>query len=78
VAEYTGNFSYQIQEITRFVVGELNQELFDQVFPDVGVKSEEEFRTKIKEDLGKQYVADTDYRFGQSERCIDVYSAYGL
>lgn len=63
VGEYTGNFSYQIQEITRFVAGELNQELFDQVFPAGEVKSVDEFRAKIKADLEKQYLADTDYRF---------------
>ena len=30
VANYKGNFSFQIEEITRMVPGELNQELFDQ------------------------------------------------
>ena len=41
------NFSYQVEEITRFVPGELNQELFDQVFGEGIVKTEEEFRAKI-------------------------------
>ena len=57
------NFSYQVEEITRFVPGELNQELFDQVFGEGIVKTEEEFRAKIKEELAARFVADSDYKF---------------
>ena len=57
------NFSYQVEEITRFVPGELNQELFDQVFGEGVVKTEEEFRAKIKEELAARFVADSDYKF---------------
>ena len=57
------NFSYQVEEITRFVEGELNQEIFDQVFGKEVVKSEEEFRTKVKEVVAAQFVADSDYKF---------------
>ena len=32
VTAITANFSFQVEEITRFVEGELNQEIFDQVF----------------------------------------------
>ena len=39
-----GDFSYQITEITRYVPSELTQELFDNVFGEGKVKSEEEFR----------------------------------
>ena len=45
------NFSFQVEEITRFVAGELNQELFDQAFGEGVVKTEEEFRAKIKEEI---------------------------
>ena len=38
------NFSFQVEEVTRFVAGELNQEIFYQVFGEGVVKSEEEFR----------------------------------
>lgn len=57
------NFSYQVEEITRFVYGELNQELFDQIFGENVVKTEEEFRVKIKEGLAARFVADSDYKF---------------
>lgn len=63
VGQVKSDFSFQVQEITRFVHGELNQELFDQVFGEGVVKTEEEFREKVKETIASQYVADSDYRF---------------
>lgn len=57
------DFSFQVEEITRFVEGELTQEIFDQVYGKDVVKSAEEFRAKIKESVTAQYVADSDYKF---------------
>ncbi|MCM1312180.1 MAG: trigger factor [Bacteroides sp.] len=62
-ADYKGDFNFQINEITRFVPGELNQELFDAVYPGGEVKSEEDFRTKIKEAIVNQFKKDSDYKF---------------
>lgn len=62
-AEMKFDFSFQIEEITRFVPGELTQEIFDQVFGKDTVKTEEEFRTKVKEVIANQFVADSDYKF---------------
>lgn len=62
-AEVKANFSFQVVEITRFVNGELNQELFDQIFGKDVVKSEEELRAKVKETLAAQFVGDSDYKF---------------
>ena len=63
VAELKGNFSFQVEEITRMVPAELNQELFDNVFGEGAVSSEEEFRAKIKEGIAKQFESDSDYKF---------------
>ena len=63
VAEVKANFSFQVEEITRFVEGELNQEIFDQVFGKDAVKDADEFRAKVKEVIAKQFVADSDYKF---------------
>jgi len=62
-AEVKSDFSFQVEEITRFVSGELNQEIFDQVFGEGVVKTEDEFRAKIKESIAEQLVADSDYKF---------------
>ena len=63
VANVKGNFSFQVEEITHFVPGDLNQELFDNVFGEGVVKSEEEFRGKIRSELAEQFVNDSNYKF---------------
>lgn len=63
VENHKGNFSFQIEEITRLIPGELNQELFDQVLGKDKVHNEEEFRAQIKETIAKQFEADSDYKF---------------
>lgn len=63
VADHKGNFSFQIEEITRMIPGELTQELFDQVLGEGKAHNEEEFRAQIKETIAKQFEADSDYKF---------------
>lgn len=63
VADHKGNFSFQIEEITRMIPGELTQELFDQVLGEDKAHNEEEFRAQIKETIAKQFEADSDYKF---------------
>ena len=63
VADMKSNFSFQVEEITRFVAGDLNQEIFDQVFGEGVVNNEADFRAKVKESIAAQFVADSDYKF---------------
>ena len=63
VAAHTGIFSFQIEEITRMIPGELTQELFDQVLGEGKASNEEEFRAQIKEAIAKQFEGDSDYKF---------------
>ena len=63
VAEHTGDFTFQVTEISRYVKHEVNQELFDQVFGDGNVKDEKEFRQKIADQISQQFKADSDYKF---------------
>ena len=63
VKNHTGNFTFQVEEISRFVPAEMNQEFFDRVFEEGEVKNEEEFRTKVRELMATQHVADSDYKF---------------
>ncbi len=62
-AEMKSDFSFQIEEITRFEEGELNQAVFDQVFGKDNVKTEEEFRARVKDVIAAQFAADSDYKF---------------
>ena len=63
VAEHTGDFTFQVTEISRYVKHEVNQELFDQVFGDGNVKDEKDFRQKIADQISQQFKADSDYKF---------------
>lgn len=57
------DFQFTITEVNKFVNAELNQELFDKVFGEGTVASIEEFKAKIKEDIEKQLINDSDYKF---------------
>lgn len=63
VAETTGDFSFEIKEITRRKDAEMNQELFDKVFGEGVVTSEEEFKNKIREALAEQFTPQSDFKF---------------
>lgn len=63
VKDYTGDFSFEIKEITRYKEAEINQDLFDKVFEAGSVNSEEEFRAKIKEMISQQLLPESNYKF---------------
>jgi trigger factor len=56
-------FQFTVGSISRFEKAELNQELFDKVYGEGKVSSEEEFRNKIDEELNGNLSKDTDYKF---------------
>lgn len=60
---HKGEFNFQITEITRFVPGPFNQELFDTVFPGGEVKTEDEFRSRVKGLIAEQFAKDSNYKF---------------
>ena len=63
VAELGSDFKYIVKEISKFDKAELNQELFDKVYGEGEVKSEEEFKEKIIAEIKKNSVRDSDYKF---------------
>jgi trigger factor len=63
VANHQGDFSYQIEHISRYVASELNQEIFDHVFGEGNVTTEEDFKAKVKEQLAASFVDDSNYKF---------------
>lgn len=62
-AQKTGEFQYQISEISRYEAHPLDQELFDQVLGEGKVSDEAGFRAAIKEMLENQFRVDSDFRF---------------
>lgn len=61
--EVTSDFTFEVKEINRFVESDVNQDLFDQIYGKDTVKSEEEFRAKVREDIAAQFIPESDYRF---------------
>ncbi|MDP1801440.1 MAG: trigger factor [Bacteroidota bacterium] len=54
------NLQLIVKNIARLEDAELNQELFDKVYGEGKVTSEEEFRNKIREELGLMFNADSE------------------
>lgn len=60
---FDANLQVTVKNIARMEDAELNQELFDKLYGAGNVNSEEEFRDKIKAELGVMFAQDTDRKF---------------
>ena len=56
-------FQFTINEIRKMEMAELNQELFDKLFGEGEVKSEEEMRERISNDMNGMFDGDSDRLF---------------
>lgn len=62
----TSDLQLSVKNISHLEPAELNQELFDKVYGEGKIASEEEFRNKIREELGMMFSADSE-RFLRTE-----------
>lgn len=60
---FNTNLQVTVRNIARMEDAELNQELFDKIYGPGVINSEEEFRAKIKNELGLMFAQDTDRKF---------------
>ena len=63
IKDINPDFRFDINEVTRYKEAELDQELFDRVVGEGVVTSEEEFRTKVQEQILKQFKPGADHLF---------------
>ncbi len=64
-----GNFKFTIIEVLRFKKAELNEDLFKKVLgDDTEVKTEEEFKASIKNDIEDSLKYSSDYKFALDTR----------
>ena len=63
----TSDFRFTVTEISHFVPAQLDEEFFKNVFGEE-VKTEEEFKAKVKEMLAEQLVPESDYKFAIDAR----------
>ena len=63
--ELEGKFEFKITDIKNMIPAAIDQELFDKLFGEGNIKSEEELRAKIKGDLDNMFKNDSDKLFSQ-------------
>ena len=59
---YNRDFKFTIQQVHKVAKADINQALFDKVYGEGNVKSEEEFRTKISEEIGLTYRNESEHK----------------
>jgi trigger factor len=62
VADVAGKFRFTVNEISRFVPAEIGQELFNRIWGEGAVGSEEEFRVKIDEEISGNLKQESEYK----------------
>jgi trigger factor len=74
--EVVADFQLKIESITRYHESAIDQELFDKVYGEGVVTSEEEFRAKIKGDIQENLNSDSEYKFGidAQKMLVDKYN----
>ncbi|MFA6923589.1 MAG: trigger factor [Bacteroidales bacterium] len=63
VENLKSDFQFTVNEIIRFVPAEVNQDLFNKVFGEGIVNTDEEFKTKVTEKLEESFEVDTAQKF---------------
>lgn len=64
-----GNFKLTIKLVQKFVAAEVNEDLFKQLYGDeTEIKTVEDFRNKIKEEIEAGMVQSSDYKFSIDAR----------
>ena len=66
VATVSDKFSFTVDTVKRLYPAAIDQALFDKIYGPEAVKSEEEFKSRITEDLQKTFVRDSEYLFRKS------------
>jgi trigger factor len=62
IVKVEGEFRFTINEISRFRPAELNQELFDRIYGENIIHSEEEFRNRINEEIIGNLRNESEYK----------------
>ena len=72
---YTGDFSYQVTEISRYTPHAIDAELFAQAYPGEDIADEAAFRARIAEDIKGQLSQSAEFRFLTDLRAAAVAKA---
>lgn len=72
VADINGNFRFTINEISRFIKADLSQELYDRIYGEGIVKTEEEFRQKLEDEIKVNLKNESDYKLSVDLKKIAI------
>jgi len=61
-AAITSDFNYSIDTINHIESAELNQEFFDKIYGEGAVNSEDDFRSKVRDQITSSYMQDSDLK----------------
>jgi trigger factor len=67
-----GNFRFTINEITRFHPAELGQDLFNRIYGEGIVNSEDEFMKKIEEEISVNLKRESDFKLMQDVKKLTL------
>lgn len=68
LSEISPDFQVTVRSVSRFEKAAIDQELFDKAYGKDKVTSEEEFKSKVAEELKAAYERNSDYRFKKDAR----------
>ena len=66
IAGISKKFKFTVNDIKRMELAELNEELYDKLFPNKNVKTESDMKAKVTTDLENMFKTDSDRLFTQS------------
>jgi trigger factor len=75
VAMLEGTFKCIIEEVSKFDKATIGQELFDKLYGEGEVKTEEEFMKRVKEEIEHNYEHESEYRFTVDAREVLIKKA---
>jgi trigger factor len=66
LADLSNKFKFTVNDVKRMELAELNTDLYDKLFPNQNVSSEDEMKTKVVSDLENMFKTDSDRLFTQT------------
>lgn len=60
---YTGDFSYQVTEVSHYEPHAINEELFENTYPGEEIKDEAAFRARVAAEIKQNLQGSTDFQF---------------
>lgn len=66
------DFQFEIAAITHYEESAVDKSLFDKVYPDAKIETEQDFRAKVAEGIKQSYIEDSNYKFGLDARAAMV------